>query len=107
MVHLRELLINQCMHEFAEIAHHHHYHDYRTRLLRRHGRHESFMMCDEGYDQQMAQLKNESDQMMSRREEEMRQQFVELVRTTEEGLKQREQEVTKIALDNLTHTYSS
>ncbi|KAI8140454.1 Septin-domain-containing protein [Fennellomyces sp. T-0311] len=93
MVHLRELLINQCLHELAEIAHDHHYHGYRARLLRQHRRHESFMMCDEGYDERMAQLKSESEQAMSQREEEMRQQFVELVRTTEDDLRRREQEL--------------
>ncbi|KAG2223542.1 hypothetical protein INT45_000862 [Circinella minor] len=93
MIHLRELLIIQCLHELSDLSHHHHYHGYRTSLLRKDGRRESFMKCDEEYDERMDQLKKNSEQAMSQREEEMRQQFVELVQTTEDDLKRREREL--------------
>ena len=95
MIHLRELLIIQCLHELADLSHHHHYHGYRTRLLRKDGRRESFMKCDEEYDERMDQLQKNNEQTMGQREEEMRQQFVELVQTTEDDLKRREREVYK------------
>ncbi|KAI9488845.1 Septin-domain-containing protein [Zychaea mexicana] len=93
MVHLRQLIMIQCLHELSDLSHDHHYHGYRTRLLRSQGRTDSFMKCDENYDEQMEQLKNENDQAMSQREEEIRQQFVQLVQTTEDDLRRREQEL--------------
>lgn len=96
MAHLRQLLMMECLHELGDIAHHHHYHDYRLRLLQAQGRQDVLMKCDEEYDTHIEGMSKNLAKEMSEREENMRKQFVDMVQNTEDDLKRREQEVKDI-----------
>ncbi|KAF7723934.1 septin 2 [Apophysomyces ossiformis] len=90
-IHLRELLMTHCLHELTDLTHHHHYHAHRARRLRGPDRPESLLMCDEEYDSRIENMKSDLKQEMLSKEEDMRQQFVQKVRETEQVLKQREE----------------
>ncbi|CDH58684.1 cell division control gtp binding protein [Lichtheimia corymbifera JMRC:FSU:9682] len=95
MAHLRQLLMIECLHELGDIAHHHHYHDYRLRLLQAQGREDILMKCDEDFDAHIEGMTKNLAKEMSEREENMRKQFVDMVQNTEDDLKQREQELQR------------
>lgn len=92
--HLRELLIIHCLHDLVEITHQHHYFEYRTRLLRKQGRRESLLRCDEGYEEILEEHHAKIAKEMTEREEEIRRQFVEMVKEKEDELRKREAEVS-------------
>lgn len=81
------------MHELKELTHGHHYHDHRARILRGHGRADSLLECDEEYDTRVTKVKERTMAEFKDKESNMRNDFVDMVKNTEDGLRQREQEV--------------
>ncbi|KAL1934404.1 hypothetical protein VTP01DRAFT_6586 [Rhizomucor pusillus] len=93
VAYLRELLIENCLHDITSLTHDHHYHGYRARLLRDQGRPESLLECDEDYDARIDESNTRRVQEMTQREEKIRQQFVNMVKETEDDLRRREREL--------------
>ncbi|RUS32335.1 hypothetical protein BC938DRAFT_475696 [Jimgerdemannia flammicorona] len=94
-IYLRELIMTSCLHELIDITHSHHYHNYRAGLLRRGGRPESILACDEQYEVRIENTKATLSEEMLRKEEEMRQTFVQKVREKEQSLRQREEQLNQ------------
>ncbi|KAI8371508.1 Septin-domain-containing protein [Radiomyces spectabilis] len=95
-VYLREMLMIHCLHELSDITHDHHYHAYRAhQLTGGEERPQSLLKCDEEYDARIDTMKSTLVNEMSQREEEIRQQFVQKVRETEQILKNREEELQR------------
>ncbi|KAF9182396.1 Septin-6 [Haplosporangium sp. Z 767] len=90
-VYLRELLMSTCLHDLVETTHNVHYHRHRGDALRLMGRPVSILECDETYDTQIEGTKLKNKQEMERREEEIRQMFVQKVKEKEVALREREE----------------
>ncbi|KAG0021024.1 cell division control protein [Entomortierella chlamydospora] len=90
-IYLRELLLETCLHDLVESTHRVHYHDYRAKALRTNNR-VSFYECDESYDSHLENSKKAKADM-ERREEEIRQKFIEKVHETELALREREEQL--------------
>ncbi|KAF8979533.1 Septin 4 [Entomortierella lignicola] len=91
-VYLRELLLVTCLHDLVESTHDVHYHGYRAKALRAKGRPTSLLECDETYDSHLENSKQAKDNM-ERKEEEIRQKFIEKVHETEAALREREEQL--------------
>jgi len=94
-VKLQEMLMNTCLHDIAEATHNIHYAHYRAQKLRDEGRPESILECDEEFVDRIENRKNEFTEDMQRREEEMRQKFIQQVREKEASLRDREEQLHK------------
>ncbi|CAG8530824.1 7681_t:CDS:10 [Paraglomus brasilianum] len=94
-VHLRELLMTHALHDLLETSHTVHYHNYRAEKLRSNGRPESILACDESYEFRIERSKENMAEDMSKREEEMRQNFVLKVREKEASLREREEQLNQ------------
>ncbi|KAF9156365.1 Septin-6 [Linnemannia schmuckeri] len=92
-VYLRELLMSTCLHDLVETTHNVHYHRHRGDALRKLGRPVSILECDETYDSQIEGTKSQNKQEMDRREEEIRQMFVQKVKEKEIALREREDQL--------------
>ncbi|KAI9311977.1 Septin-domain-containing protein [Dichotomocladium elegans] len=95
MVHLRRLLIEECLHELGDITHQRHYHEYRADKLETDGIQDSLMKCDDDYDAVIDDMHRKLTMEMSEREEVIRKKFVDLVQATEDDLKLREKELQR------------
>jgi septin family protein len=93
-VHLRELLLIRCLAELVDITHNKHYHDYRASILRRDGRPPSILECDEEYDLRIEKARKSIAERLQRKDEEIRQNFVQLARQQELALRKQEEEVS-------------
>ncbi|KAF9357032.1 hypothetical protein BGX26_004328, partial [Mortierella sp. AD094] len=91
-VYLRELLLATCLHDLVESTHGVHYHDHRARALRTNGRPASLYECDDSYDSHLENSK-QAKVDMERREEEIRQTFIEKVHEKEVALREREEQL--------------
>ncbi|KAF9967070.1 Septin-6 [Mortierella alpina] len=92
-VYLRELLMSTCLHDLVETTHNVHYHQYRGDALRAMGRPVSILECDDTYESQIEGTKLQNKQEMERKEEEIRQMFVQKVREKEVALREREEKL--------------
>lgn len=92
-VYLRELLMSTCLHDLVETTHNVHYHRHRGDALRKLGRPVSILECDDTYDSQIEGTKSQNKQEMDRREEEIRQMFVQKVKEKEIALREREEQL--------------
>ncbi|KAF9090923.1 Septin-6 [Mortierella sp. AD031] len=92
-VYLRELLMSTCLHDLIETTHNVHYHRHRGDALRRLGRPVSILECDETYESQIEGTKSQNKREMERREEEIRQMFVQKVKEKEIALREREEQL--------------
>ncbi|KAG0275294.1 Septin-6 [Linnemannia exigua] len=92
-VYLRELLMSTCLHDLVETTHNVHYHHHRGSALRKLGRPVSILECDDTYDSQIEGTKAQNKQEMERREEQIRQMFVEKVKEKEIALRDREEQL--------------
>jgi septin family protein len=107
-VHLRELLLIRCLAELVDITHNKHYHDYRASILRRDGRPPSILECDEEYDLRIENARKSIAERLQRKDEEIRQNFVQLARQQELALRKQEEEVSGRELtDPLVETIDS
>ncbi|KAH8553250.1 Septin-domain-containing protein [Umbelopsis sp. PMI_123] len=94
-IHLRELLFIQCLAELVDITHIKHYHDYRAAILRKDGRPPSILECDEEYDLRIEDARKSISERLQRKDEEIRQNFVQLARQQELALKKQEEKLQK------------
>lgn len=94
-VHLRELLLIRCLAELVDITHEKHYHDYRATILRKDGRPPSILECDEEYDFRIENAKKSIAEQIQRKDEEIRQNFVQLARQQEHTLRMQEEQLQK------------
>jgi septin family protein len=92
-IHLRELLFIECLAELVEITHIRHYHDYRASQLRKDGRPPSILECDEEYDRRIEDARKSISERLQRKDEEIRQNFVQLARHQELALRKKEEKV--------------
>jgi septin family protein len=92
-IHLRELLFTECLAEMVEITHSRHYHDYRASQLRKDGRPPSILECDEEYDRRIEDARKSISELLQRKDEEIRQNFVQLARHQESALRKKEEKV--------------
>ncbi|KAI8806403.1 septin [Cladochytrium replicatum] len=93
-VHLRELLIRSNMQDLIETTHAVHYAQYRSSRIRTKGRPESFLACDEFYESRVENAKRNLAEEMQRKEDEMRQMFVQKVREKEAELRERDEQLS-------------
>ncbi|KAJ2956517.1 hypothetical protein NQZ79_g7625 [Umbelopsis isabellina] len=93
--HLRELLFVRCLAELVDITHNKHYHDYRASILRQDGRPPSILECDYEYDLQIDNARKSIAEQLRRRDEDIRQNFVQLARQKEQALRKQEEELQK------------
>lgn len=94
-VMLQEMLMNTCLHDITESTHNIHYAHYRGQKLRGEGRPESILECDEQFIDRLENRKVEFTEDMQRREEDMRQKFIQQVREKEASLRDREEQLHK------------
>ncbi|KAF9908072.1 Neuronal-specific septin-3 [Lobosporangium transversale] len=92
-VHLRELLLATCLHDLVECTHGTHYHAFRAKALRSRGRPTSILKCDDSYESQIMDARQRNRQEMERKEEEIRQKFIEKVQEKETALREREEQL--------------
>ncbi|KAG0043163.1 hypothetical protein BGZ83_011764 [Gryganskiella cystojenkinii] len=92
-VYLRELLMSTCLHDLVESTHGVHYHRHRADALRSVGRPVSILECDDSYESQIEGTKQSNKHEMERREEEIRQQFIQKVQDKEFALREREEKL--------------
>ncbi|KAK3825822.1 MAG: Septin-domain-containing protein [Benniella sp.] len=92
-VYLRELLLATCLHDLVESTHGIHYHGHRAKVLRPHGRPASILECDDSYESQIEGSRVQARQEMDRKEDSIRQSFVEKVKEKEASLRQREEQL--------------
>ncbi|KAI9203170.1 cell division control protein 3 [Polychytrium aggregatum] len=90
-IHLRNLLISQNLQDLIETTHSIHYAQYRSTQIRGKGRPESFLACDDAYDSRIEVAQRNLADDMHRKEEAMRQMFVQKVREKEASLREREE----------------
>lgn len=93
-MYLRELLLATCLHDLVESTHGIHYHGHRAKALRPVGRPVSILECDDSYESQIEGNRQQARQDMDRKEEEVRQSFVEKVKEKEAALRQREEQLS-------------
>ncbi|KAG0307807.1 Septin-6 [Dissophora globulifera] len=98
-VYLRELLLATCLHDLVESTHGVHYHEHRAKALRSNGRPASILECDDAYDFQIDSTKQQNKQEMERKEEQIRQSFIEKVQEKEHALREREERLTALRAD--------
>ncbi|KAG2173671.1 hypothetical protein INT43_005091, partial [Umbelopsis isabellina] len=91
--HLRELLFVHCLADLVDITHNKHYHDYRASILRKDGRPISILECDDEYDLQINNARKSIAEQLRRRDEDIRQNFVQLARQKEQALRQQEEKL--------------
>jgi hypothetical protein len=77
----------------VDITHEKHYHDYRATILRKDGRPPSILECDEEYDFRIENAKKSIAEQIQRKDEEIRQNFVQLARQQEHTLRMQEEQV--------------
>lgn len=92
---LQEMLMKTCLHDIVESTHSIHYTRYRGQKLRESGRPESILECDEEFVDRLENRKVEFSEEMQRKEEEMRQKFIQQVREKEAFLRDREEQLHK------------
>ncbi|KAI8582666.1 hypothetical protein K450DRAFT_226343 [Umbelopsis ramanniana AG] len=92
-IHLREILFIECLAELVEITHSRHYHDYRASQLRKDGRPPSILECDEEYDRRIDDARKSISERLQRKDEEIRQNFVQLARHQELALRKKEEKL--------------
>ncbi|KAI8812142.1 CDC10 protein [Cladochytrium replicatum] len=92
-VHLRELLIRSNMQDLLETTHSVHYAQFRSTRIRTKGRPESFLACDEYYESRIENARKNLAEEMQRKENEMRQMFVQKVREKEAELRERDEQL--------------
>ncbi|KAG0245825.1 Septin-domain-containing protein [Mortierella sp. GBAus27b] len=92
-VYLRELLLATCLHDLVESTHGIHYHGHRAKVLRPQGRPASILECDDSYESQIEGSRVQARQDMDRKEDEIRQNFVEKVKEKEANLRTREEQL--------------
>ncbi|KAI7831230.1 Septin-domain-containing protein [Gamsiella multidivaricata] len=92
-VYLRELLLVTCLHDLVDSTHGVHYHEHRAKALRSNGRPASILECDDSYEARIEGTRFQTREEMNRREEEIRQSFIEKVQETEIALRQREEQL--------------
>ncbi|KAG0367382.1 hypothetical protein BGZ54_003948 [Gamsiella multidivaricata] len=92
-VYLRELLMSTCLHDLVETTHSVHYHRHRGDALRAKGRPVSILECDDTFDFQIEGTKQKNKEDMARKEEEIRQMFVQKVKDKEAELREREEKL--------------
>lgn len=90
-VHLRRLLMDVCLSDLIETTHTQHYAAYRAKQLRKDGRRASILKCDDAYETRVEQTKQNLEEEMLSKENEMRQGFVTKVREKEAELRTREE----------------
>ncbi|KAJ1566692.1 hypothetical protein HK096_000669 [Nowakowskiella sp. JEL0078] len=90
-VHLRELLIRTNLQDLIETTHTVHYAQYRASKIRTKGRPDSYLACDDLYDSRVENARRYHAEDMQKREDEMRQMFVQKVREKEAELREREE----------------
>ncbi|KAF9913642.1 Septin-8 [Lobosporangium transversale] len=93
-VHLRELLMSTCLHDLVETTHTVHYHRHRGDALRAKGRPISILECDDSYESQISGTKIKNKEELNRKEEEIRQLFVQKVKEKETELREREEKLS-------------
>lgn len=91
---LQEMLMKTCLHDITESTHSIHYAHYRAKKLRANGRPESILECDDQFVDRLENRKVEFSEDMQRKEEEMRQKFIQQVREKEAVLREREEQVS-------------
>jgi septin family protein len=97
-IHVRELIMCQCLEELVSLTHTEHYHNMRMGKLKSKlpkSRPESFMLCDENYDETIEDMQTKLVNDMNEKEEHLRQDFVNQVKTAEATLKEKEYMVKK------------
>ncbi|KAI8886075.1 Septin-domain-containing protein, partial [Backusella circina FSU 941] len=97
-IHVRELIMGQCLEELVSLTHTEHYHNMRMGKLKSKlpkDRPDSFMLCDEKYDETMEDMQTQLVNDMNKKEENLRQQFVQQVKTAEGTLKEKEYQLEK------------
>lgn len=92
-IHLQQMLMNTCLQDLIETTHYKHYALYRANHMRKDGRPLSVLQCDEGYDSKSAPQTEDSSDEFTRKEEEMRQKFVQMVREKEASLRDKEEQL--------------
>ena len=92
-VYLRELLMSTCLHDLVDSTHGVHYHKHRADALRSVGRPVSILECDDSYESQIEGTKQSHKHEMERREEDIRQQFIQKVQEKEVALREREEQL--------------
>ncbi|KAF9198129.1 Septin-6, partial [Haplosporangium sp. Z 27] len=92
-VYLRELLMATCLHDLVETTHNVHYHRHRGDALRANGRPLSILECDDTYETQIEGTKSKNKLDMERKEEEIRQMFVQKVKNKEIEIREREEQL--------------
>ncbi|KAF8941316.1 Septin-domain-containing protein [Dissophora ornata] len=98
-VHLRELLLATCLHDLVESTHGVHYHEHRAKALRSNGRPASILECDDRYESQIEGTRLQTRHDMERKEEEIRQKFIEKVQDKEIALREREERLNATKSD--------
>ncbi|KAI9293115.1 Septin [Neoconidiobolus thromboides FSU 785] len=92
-IHLQQMLMNNCLLDILESTHSIHYFKFRATKLRRNGRPESILACDEEFMKRLEDRKIEFSDDMIRKEEELRLKFVNQVREKEQTLRDREEQL--------------
>ncbi|KAJ9089706.1 Septin-6 [Entomophthora muscae] len=92
---LQEMLMKTCLHDITDSTHSIHYAHYRSKKLRASGRPESILECDDQFVDRLENRKVEFSEDMQRKEEEMRQKFIQQVREKEAILREREEQLHK------------
>ncbi|KAG0199475.1 hypothetical protein BGX28_007273 [Mortierella sp. GBA30] len=92
-IYLRELLLATCLHDLVESTHEIHYYQHRANALRSVGRPASILECDDHYETEIEGTKQTNKQEMERKEEEVRQKFIEKVQEKEKALREREEKL--------------
>ncbi|KAJ3120026.1 Septin-6 [Nowakowskiella sp. JEL0407] len=92
-VHLRELLIRSNLQDLIETTHSVHYAQYRASKIKSKGRPDSFLACDEFYESRIENARRYLQDDMQKREDEMRQMFVQKVHEKEAQLRKREEQL--------------
>jgi len=87
--------MTHALHDLLETSHTVHYHNYRAEKLRSNGRPESILACDDSYEFRIERSKENMAEDMSKKEEEMRANFVLKVREKEASLKEREEQLNQ------------
>ncbi|KAF9433685.1 Septin-6 [Entomortierella beljakovae] len=100
-IYLRELLMATCLHDLVETTHSVHYHSHRGKALRTQGRPLSILKCDDTYESQIEGTKSKNTEDMARREEEIRQMFIQKVKDKEVEIREREEQLNAKKADML------
>lgn len=105
-IHLRELLLGAHTRDMIETTHDVHYYNYRKQKLRATGRADSFLKCDDQFEDRLGETKKAFTEEVAQKEQNMRQAFFIKVKEKETVLREAEEAFNRKKKDMMAEVES-